>query len=333
MRVWPSFPALVLAALLVWPADGGWQKNASSRAHDDLGLVVVPVTVKNAAGEFLHDLRREEFRIFEDDVEQEIQFFSTDPLPLIAVVLIDNALRGKQAEMVQQSLGAIAGGFGPSDQVALATFETFFRQESDFISDNDQLYDRLRALDLSAESARHGGPLANPPRVNTAPAGGPPQDLRSGSGAPSKNLDDAIFEAAQLLREPARDRRKLILVVTDGANSRNNTVSFDRVVRSLLYLGVTVYAVGVNPGILRRESNVLERYTYRTGGEAFYAENRREIENYYGLITEQARYAYTLGYTPRNTDRAREYHSLEVRVRRPNLTVIARDGYFVSALP
>lgn len=332
MRVRRTFPALMLASLLVWPG-ASRQEHAASPARENPELILVPVTVKNAAGEFLHDLRREEFRIFEDDVEQEIQFFSTDPLPLTAVVLIDNALPGKQAETVQASLGAIAGAFGPFDRVALATFETFFRQHSDFLSDNDQLYDRLRSLELSAASARHGGPLANPPRVNTAPASGPPADLRIGSGATTKNLDDALFEAAQLLQEPMRDRRKLILVITDGANSRNNTVSFDRVIRELLYHGITVYAVGFNPGILRRGSSVLERYTYRTGGEAYYAENRQEIEHRYGLITEQARYAYTLGYVPRNTDRSREFHSLEVRVRRPNLTVIARDGYFVSTSP
>lgn len=295
-------------------------------------LVMVPVTVKTADGEFLHELRREDFRILEDDVEQEIVLFSTDPRPLKAVVLLDNALRPRQAEMVQQSLGAIAGGFGPFDHVALASFEFSFRQESEFLSDNDQLYERLRTLKLSAEASERSGSQAQPPRVDANPGAAPPPRRIGLLGGEGKNLHEALYEAARLLQEPAAEQRKIILVVTDGVVSRESRMTFDHVLRELLHQGVTVYAVGTNPGLLRGRAEVLERYAARTGGEVFYAENRAALERAYGRITEQARYAYTLGYVSRNTDHTRDYHAIEVRVRRPNLTVLAPEGYFLSGV-
>lgn len=321
------FGMLLLASLLAgFPAD---VQNPPAPPAEP-ALVVVPVTVKTADGEFLYELRREDFRILEDDVEQEIALFSTDPRPLKAVVLLDNALRPRQAEMVQQSLGAIAGGFGPFDYVALASFEVSFRQESEFLSDNDQLYERLRALKLSTEASERGGSQAQPPRVDANPGAAPPPRRIGLLGGDGKNLHDAIYEAARLLQEPAAEQRKIILVITDGIVSRESRMPFDLVLRELLHQGITVYAVGTNPSLLRGRAEVLERYAARTGGEVFYAENRVALESAYGRITEQARYAYTLGYVPRNTDRTRDYHAIEVRVRRPNLTVLAREGYFLS---
>ncbi|MCL6481641.1 MAG: VWA domain-containing protein [Firmicutes bacterium] len=330
MQSWTGFGTLVLVALLAG-STAEVQNPPAARAEPK--LVLVPVTVKTAEGEFLNELRREEFRILEDEVEQTIELFSTEPRPLKAVVLIDNALRPRQAELVQQSLGAIAGGFGPFDQVALATFEFFFRQESEFLSDNDQLYERLRALKLSAEASERGGSQAHPPRVDTTPAAGPPPRRIGVLGRDGKNLHDALYEAARLLHEPAAEQRKIILVITDGTISRANQRPFEHVLRELLYLGVTVYAVGIPLGFLRGRAETLEQYATRTGGEVFYAETRAQLESAYSRMTEQARYAYTLGYIPRNTDRARDYHTIEVRVRRPNLIVRAREGYFLSGAP
>ena len=55
-------------------------------------LVIVPVTVKDRDGQLVGDLQRDDFRVFCDDVEQKIVYFSSDPFPLSAVVLIDNDL-------------------------------------------------------------------------------------------------------------------------------------------------------------------------------------------------------------------------------------------------
>src|ERR1700740_929532 len=81
-------------------------------------IVIVPVTVKNHDGQPVGDLRRDEFRVLQEGIEQKIIRFSSDPFPLSAVVVIDNNLSQKQSAQVQKSLVAIAAGFGPADEAA-----------------------------------------------------------------------------------------------------------------------------------------------------------------------------------------------------------------------
>src|ERR1700675_3849064 len=72
--------------------------------------VIVPVTVKDGSGRLVADLGKEEFRIFEDKVEQRIAYFSNEAFPLSMVILIDNDLKRKDAEEVAASLKAIIMG-------------------------------------------------------------------------------------------------------------------------------------------------------------------------------------------------------------------------------
>src|SRR5437879_6983870 len=86
-------------------------------------LVVVPVTVKSDSGQLVPDLRREEFRVLEDGVEQKLEVFSNEAFPLSAVILIDNELPSKTADQVEKSLPAMAGGFSGQDEVAVPRFD------------------------------------------------------------------------------------------------------------------------------------------------------------------------------------------------------------------
>ena len=84
--------------------------DAQARITVNSNLVILPVTVKDQSGELVPDLRRDEFRVFEDNVEQKIDVFTAEAFPLSMVVLIDNDLKDKDAEKVQASLEAILGG-------------------------------------------------------------------------------------------------------------------------------------------------------------------------------------------------------------------------------
>ena len=81
-----------------------------------------------------------------------------------------------------------------------------------------------------------------------------------------------------------------------------------------------------------KESTRLERYATSTGGDTFYAGKDRGLENLYASVTEQARNQYTITFQPQDTDRSKDFHSIEVRVRRPDLDVTARQGYYQSGL-
>jgi VWFA-related protein len=307
--------------------------DARGRIRVRTELVVVPVTVKDAGGNPVLDLARTDFRILEDGLEQEIEVFSSDPFPLSAVLLIDNSLQQKAAEQVQKSMTAVAGGMSAADEAAIMLFDEQTAQPSEWFTDSDKLYDQLKRTELDGQfSVRAGGPMTSGPRINSQPqAGGvPPSPARSGRN--SKRLDDAVFAAAMHLRNAPRDRRKIVFLISDGANSKGNKVSFDEAVRALLSADISVYAIGVGDAHLSRGINALSRYAHSTGGDVFYAGSRGGLEGLYARVTEQARNQYTLAYAPRRSGAARDFHDIEVRVRRRSVTVLARQGYFSPSL-
>ena len=327
---------LALATWLVAPASALLQEDPRARIRTTVELVVVPVTVKDRQGKSVEDIRREEFRVFEDNVEQQIALFSADAFPLSAVVLLDNALKLKTAELVQSSLRAIAAGFSASDEILVCRFDTILGQLGDFTTDNDKLLTQLKRLDLDKTFPGQGsGPMTAGPRINAGAAtpGVPSRAQIILAGRETKNIDDAIYAAGQLLRGRERGRRKIIYLISDGLNSRNNTYSFSDTLKLLLSADISVYAIGVGDAALNRGTGVLSKYARATGGDVFYAAKRSELENLYAQVTEQARNQYTLAYVPQQTDRTLDYHSIEVRVRRPGLILLARDGYYVPAKP
>ena len=312
---------------------------ARGRIRSRVDLVVVPVTVKDNTGKLVLDLVKEDFRILEDDVEQQIELFSAEPFPLSAVLLIDNSLSKKVSEQVQNSIAAIAGGMSAADEAAVVLFDELTSGETGFLKDNDELFKHLTRLKLGGEfTVRAGGPMTSGPKINSIPqpgAGSMPTNTTKSARLP-KHIDDAVFAAAQLLREAPRDRRKIIFLISDGANAKNNTYKFEDVSRALLAAGISVYSIGVGdvkfdrgpriPGLAL--DNVLARYARATGGDVFYGGSRESLEKLYSQVTEQARLQYTLGYASKGTDARREYHDIDVRVKRSGLDILARQGYY-----
>jgi len=325
------------------PQQGETRNRITTRTE----LVIVPVTVKNRDGQLVGDLQRDEFRVFSDGAEQQIVLFDSQPYPLSAVVLVDNDLAEKEAEQVKKSLNAIAAGFGPGDEVALVTYAEFPETVEDFSFSNDKLYTALKRLDLSSHSTTiindptTAGPIINgqtqPDGTGTTGQGGV-QVRGFGKAAIHNSLDDAIYAAGQMLKGRGRDRRKIIFLITDGSNTHNNQHSFDETLHSLLLGDISVFAISVTHqtpigrSIIQHGAAEIDKYAAATGGDTFYAAKQNDLERLYSEVTEQARNEYTITFAPREADRTKDYHTIEVRVRRPNLDVSARQGYFQSQL-
>ena len=213
--------------------------------------VVVPVTVKDRNGNLVADLKRDEFRVFEDGVEQSIRRLNTDAVPLSLVVLVDNDLKQKDEQQVEPSLVSIVGGLSPSDEAFICRFDQFFHEGKGFTSDQDRLVTELRRTELASRSSTppSGDPFGGP-TINNAPAPGAPMTTANPSllaikGQPTKALDDAVYDAAMLLKDrDSRKRRKIILLISDGQNGpKFNTHKYDVVREELLRQGITVYCV------------------------------------------------------------------------------------------
>ena len=313
-----------------------------ARIHTTVSLVVVPVTVKNSAGELVSDLGQNDFRVFEDGVEQPIALFTADPFDLSVAILIDDDLKQGTAEKVQKTLETLGGAFTASDEVSLWRFDQVPEQISeDFITDNDKLLTQLKHIDLSSSFPGIGSyTMTDGPRVNTAAPPGPAKiPTESNSHPNTKHVNDAIYAAAEQLQGRPRERRKIIFLVSDGQNAKNNTHKYEDTLKLLLSADISVYAVGVgeanlNRGITFLGNNILSKYAHSTGGDIFYGGMSREnLEELYARVSEQARNQYTIAYSGAHTDRSKPYHSIEVRVKRPGLSLLTRDGYYLNATP
>ena len=149
----------------------------------------------------------------------------------------------------------------------------------------------------------------------------------------TKALDDAVYEAAQLLKDRGRDRRKIIFLISDGENGKTNHNTYENTVKELLRYGIAVYSIGVGGGFFERKFSRLQSYAHDSGGDVYYAAKRNSLEELYSRVTEQARNQYTLGYNPRGNDRAKDYHQVEVRVTRQGLNILTREGYYSVSAP
>lgn len=308
----------------------------------NVNYVFLPVTVKDGTGRLVPDLTRNEFRIFDDNVEQRLEFFSAEAFPLSVVILLDNDLKAKDALQVDSSLSAIIAGLSNNDEAFVCRFDANFHPGKGFTRDQDQLLTELHRTRLSkdrpdAPGSDPAGPFAGP-TINgqsVSSVGSPPPAASTAviGEKSTKALDDAVYEAAQLLKDRGRDRRKMIFLISDGENGKTNRYNYSNTVKELLRYGVSVYSLGVGGGFYERKFSRLQSYAHDTGGDVFYAAKRNSLEGLYSRVTEQARNQYTLGYNPRGNDREKDYHTVEVRVRREGLDVRTREGYYSVTSP
>src|SRR5438132_697004 len=183
------------------------QENRPGRITFSVNQVVVPVTVKDGSGRLAADLRRDEFRIFEDAVEQKVVYVGAEPVPISMVMLIDNDLKSKDAKQVSESLWSVVAGLALTDEALVCRFDQFFHVGKGFISDQDKLLTELKRTRLDDEPST--GPsspaISNGPSINGhSPTGdapnmtGPTLNIK---GQPTKALDDAMYAAAQVLKD------------------------------------------------------------------------------------------------------------------------------------
>ena len=309
-------------------------------------FVQVPVTVKDKAGRMVDGLLSTNFSVFENGTKQKLTFFSSDPFALSVAIVLDLGMPDAAVQEVNQTFSALVGAFAPYDDVALYTYSSTVSQVSDFTGATQKLVALLNQM-KSVRGSNNGvpvmsGPLANGPVINGIPVGSPTQPVNT----PPKEahvLNDAILQAALDLRKRDRTRRKIIFVISDG-REYGSKASYSDVLRVLLSNEIQVRAVAVSSAALplygRLErlhlpkqgyGDILQKYTYATGGGAPYAKlSRNAIEDTYGQAMSEARNQYTLGYTPARpkTPTTSAKREIEVRVDHPGLTIEAKDGYY-----
>ena len=348
----PSTPPPPMPPVKTVP-EGSVPKDAET--HQDLytftvttNEVLVPVMVKDNGGRLVAGLLPKDFSVLENGKKQTLKFFTSDPFPLSAAVVIDLGMPDVGVRKVQETLSALQGSFSAYDEVAIYTYSSTVGRVSEFsVADGRKLTAVMNQIKTYSGANNGppvtGGPLGpQGPMINDRPLdGGVPPVITPPKVA--HVLNDAILEAARDLSKRDRARRKIIFVISDG-REQGSTASYSDTLKVLLTQNIIVYAVAVEGGAipgygtLQRlhipktgklvgYGNILPKYVNATGGGTVYSEYAKAgIEQAYARAVGDARNQYTLGYTSKPG--AGGYRRIEVRVRRPDVNVYAKDGYY-----
>ena len=310
-------------------------------------LVLVPVTVKDSDGRLVGGLLPKDFSVLENGQKQPLKFFTSDPFALSAAVVIDLGMPDVGVHKVQESLSALQGAFSQYDEVGIYTYSSTVGRVSDFNTVGQRLTAVLNQVKTYSGANNGppvtGGPLGpQGPMINGRPVeGGMPPVITPPKTA--RVMNDAILAAARDLSKRDRTRRKIIFVISDG-REQGSRASYSDTLKVLLTQNIIVYAVAVEGGAmpiygnlekihlpktgkLLGYGNILPKYVNATGGGTVYSEYARaDIEQAYARAIGDARNQYTLGYTSKPGIGG--YRRIEVRVRRPDVNVYAKDGYY-----
>jgi Ca-activated chloride channel family protein len=286
------------------------QAQAEVEANDttfriDVSLINVLVTVKDAQGAPIGGLNKEDFTILDGGVTRPVTVFErrTDR-PLSVTLMIDASL-STAVELEQERISArrfvenlLRQGSHPRDRVAVLKFSAY--------------------VDLLAEFTRSVPAITRALRA-----------VRSESGT---SMYDAILLASEELA--GREGRRVMIIITDGGDT-TSTVSFERALRATHAIDGVIYGMIVMPiksdaGRNTGGENALKALASNTGGATFVQLGTDTLDEAFEQILRNLRTQYLLGYYPPELPDTNEtFRSIEVQVNRPDVTVLARKGYFL----
>ncbi len=264
-------------------------------------MTLVGATVTDPLGRIVTGLEREDFRIFEDGVEQEVTWFSSQDVPVSIGVIFD--MSGSMTDKIDRSRQAAVQFFrtaNPQDEFFLVNFNDRARLVSEFTPSVDDLQSRLS--DTSA-------------RGLTA-------------------LYDGVYLGLSQMKG-AHNTKKALLILSDGGDNHSR-YSESEVRRYVQEADVQIYAIG----LFNSESTPEERagpsllydLTQMTGGRVFTVSNVNELPDIAAKISLELRNQYVLGYTPSHRDHDGKWRKIKVRLHPPKglppLSVFAKTGYF-----
>jgi Ca-activated chloride channel family protein len=288
------FPALLLVA-------GALAQEPKFQV--EVKLVRLVATVKNATGQLVGDLNKEDFQVFDNGVPQQLAVFEhhTEQPLSIAVMIDTSASTGidlkYELDSVNRFLRALFREGNPEDSSAIYAFNWQTTLLAGYTH-------RLEALE-------HGL-----------------RGLRSEGGT---SLYDAIYLVAGGLED--REGRHVMIVVTDGGDT-TSAKNFHDALRAAQMADVVLYPILVvpisnDPGRNVGGENALTTLAAGTGGRVFAPSIGPGLDTAFIEIIRDLRTQYLLGYYPRKVPLSKEpYHRLEVKLRRPELQVSARSGYY-----
>lgn len=310
-RLWRA--VFVVLAIFFWQMRVAAQEQQPDQGvlRVAVNLVMVDATVKTKSGQIMGDLKKENFELREDGVEQKVQVFSRDELPLsVALVLDLSDSIGPFLWPLREAANMALGALKPEDEVALFTFSTEAELRAPFNKDKSEIAKQINAFKV-------GG---------------------------ATNINDGIFVAAKyLLNAPPKGRRVIILISDDVATYAGGQGTHD-IVTELLAADAVLYNLkipGYNPpgtilhASLEKGLVNIGKVTEQTGGEIFNVQDVAHLDAAFGALVERIKTRYTLGYYTKASAAEGKAHKLDVRLapsfgkKGRDYLVLSKNGFYL----
>lgn len=295
----PRTRFLFLSAILIVSASVVAAQDDDDVVRVNTDLVVLNLTVTDKAGQYVKALKLSDFKIYEDGVEVQpnmVASFSVQEAPYAAVVLLDSSgSMEARFSLARSAAIRFLDGLRPEDVAAVYRFDSKVERVQEFSGGRD--------LAPTAYAIRAKGMTA---------------------------LNDAIVEAANTLATRP-EHRKAIVILSDGMDTFSKASS-EKAVESALAVGASIYAVDmsqieVSGSGKRLGAASLKGFAEKTGGRFIATPGGQALRDAFTGIADELGHQYTVSYRPANQTRDGKWRTLEVKVKREDLTVRTRKGY------
>lgn len=284
----------------------------------DTNLVTIPVSVFDRYGLYVPNLTKNDFKIFEDGKEQQIEYFGTSEKPFTVVLLLDTSpSTDYEIDEIRDGARAFVDQLKPQDKVMVIEFDGNVHVLTEATGDRPTIYKAIKRADFGGGTA----------------------------------LYDAVsFSLTQRLQSVSG--RKAIVLFTDGVDTQSSKANYDSTLGLAEEADSLIFPIYYDtyektradamdvwgpppPGTTAREYAVgrkyLEELASYTGGRVFRPEaTPGGLKAAFEGIAEELRRQYSIGYIPTEDGKPGQRKQIKVRVNRPNLVLRARDSYIVG---
>lgn len=285
-------------------------------------LITVPAEVLDRSGRYIGNLQKNDFRIYENGVEQQLAYFASVEQPFTVALLLDvSGSTQSQLAAIRGAANAFINRLRSNDRLLLISFDGRINVLTEAVTLTE-----LRKKKLRLDALNDGTVL----------------------------YDTVGFVLNQRLA--AIQGRKAIVLMTDGVDGGSRKASFKQNLRDAEESNVVIYTVQyntlpqlptrlsqiVNPKARERTraklikdygigSRYLQSLAEKTGGRLFRADTLADVPQAFSAITDELGRQYSLGYYPSGAVQAGEKRDIRVKTRSPNLIVRARESYVATA--
>ncbi|HEY0049568.1 MAG TPA: VWA domain-containing protein [Pyrinomonadaceae bacterium] len=313
-------------------------------------LVTIPVRISDRGNRFIAGLKKEDFKVFENDVEQEIAYFSNEEQPFTVALVLDMSLSSSfKINEIQNAAIAFTAQLRPKDKVLVVSFSEQIYVLCEATSDRQRIQSAIRSSRIESGTSLY------------------------------EAVDMVINERFKKIQG-----RKAIVLFTDGVDTTSRRADAMKNTSSALELDALIYPIqydtyndvqaiknkpiitqpnptglplpptnpnpspfpfplpgsgggigtpssqGTDAADYRKAGEYLSELAARTGGRVHQANTTANLALAFSNIAAELRQLYSLGYYPKDEGKTGQRRKIKVRSNKQGLVVKARDSYIVG---